>query len=38
MKVKQESFHAHFANGGEGDWKVRSTDQSDRIEDLSKEE
>ena len=38
-KVKQESFHAHFADGahsGEGDWKVRLIDQSDSTEDLRK--
>ena len=37
MKVKQESFHAHFADGvhsGEGDWEVRLIDQSDNTEDL----
>ena len=36
MKVKQESFYAHFADGvhtGEGDWEVR---QSDITEDLRK--
>ena len=38
-KVKQESFHAHFADGahsGEGDWKVRLIDRSDSTEDLRK--
>ena len=37
MKVKQESFDAHFADGvhsGEGDWEVRLIDQSDSTEDL----
>ena len=41
MKIKQESFHAHFADGvhsGEGDWKVRLIDQSDSAEDLRKRE
>ena len=40
-KVKQESFHAHFADGahsGEGDWEVRLIDQSDSTEDLRKRE
>ena len=39
MKVKQESFDAHFADGvhsGEGDWEVRLIDQSDSTEDLRK--
>ena len=37
MKVKQESFHAHVADGvrsGEGDWEVRLINQSDSTEDL----
>ena len=37
MKVKQESFHTHFADGvhsGEGDWEVRLIDRSDSTEDL----
>ena len=41
MKVKQESFHAHFADGvhsGEGEWEVRLTDQSDNTEDRRKRE
>ena len=41
MKVKQESFYAHFADGvhtGEGDWEVRLIDQSDITEDLRKTE
>ena len=41
MKVKQESFLAHFADGvhsGEGDWEVRLADQSDSTEDLRKRE
>ena len=40
-KVKQESFHSHFADdihSGEGDWEVRLIDQSDRTEDLRKRE
>ena len=40
-KVKQESFHAHFADdihSGEGDWEVRLIDQSDCTEDLRKGE
>ena len=38
-KVKEESFHAHFADdvhNGEGDWEVALIDQSDRTEDLGK--
>ena len=41
MKAKQESFHAHFADGvhsGEGDWKVRLIDQSESTQDLRKRE
>ena len=41
MKVKQESFHAHVADGvrsGEGDWEVRLINQSDSTEDLRKGE
>ena len=41
MKVKQESFHAHFADGvhsDEGDRKVRLIDQSDSTDDLRKRE
>ena len=41
MKVKQKSFHTHFADGvhsGEGDWEVRLIDQSDSAEDLRKTE
>ena len=41
MTVKQESFHAHFADGvhsGEGNWEVRLIDQSDSTEDLRKGE
>ena len=40
-KVKQESFHAHFADdihSGEGDLEVRLIDQSDSTEDLRKRE
>ena len=40
-KVKQESFHAYFADGadsGEGDWEVRLIDESDSTEDLRKRE
>ena len=40
-KVKQESFHAYFADdtpSGEGDWDVRLLDQSDSTEDLRKRE
>ena len=40
-KVKQESFHAHFADSihsGDGDWEVRLIDQSDTTEDLRKRE
>ena len=39
MKVKQESLHAHFADGvhsDEGDWELRLIDQSDSTEDLRK--
>ena len=39
--VKQELFHAHFADdiyGSEGDWEVRLIDQSDSPEDLKKKE
>ena len=38
--VKQESFHAHFADGlhsGEGGWEVRLIDQSDSTEDQQHE-
>ena len=41
MKVKQESFHAHFADGahiGESDWEVKLIDQSVSTEDLRKRE
>ena len=41
MKVKQESFHAHFADGvhsDEGDWEVRLIDQSHSTEHLRKRE
>ena len=41
IKVKQESFYAHFSNGvhsGEGDWEVKLIDQPDSIEDLRKRE
>ena len=41
IKVKQESFHAHFADGvhnGECDWEVRLIDQSFSAEDLRKRE
>lgn len=41
MKVEQESFHGHFADGVhsvEGEWEVRFTDQSDNTEDLRKRE
>ena len=40
-KVKQESFHAHFADdvhSGEGDWEVTLIDHSDSTEDLRKAE
>ena len=40
-KVKQQSFHAHFADdihSGENGWEVRLTDQSDSTEDLRKRE
>ena len=39
MRVKQESFHAHFVDcvhSGEGDWEVRLIDHSDSTDDLSK--
>ena len=41
MKVKQESFHAYFADSvhsGKGDWEVRLIDQSHTTEDLRKKE
>ena len=41
MKVKQESFHAHFADSvhsGEGDWEVRVIDQLHSTENLRKRE
>ena len=41
MKVKQETFHAHLADGvhsGEGDWEVGLIDQSDSTEDLRRGE
>ena len=41
MKVKQQPFHAHFADGvhnGEGDWEVRLIDKSDSTEDVRKRE
>ena len=40
-KFKQESFHAHFADGahsGEEDWEVGLIDQSDSTEDFRKTE
>ena len=40
-KVKQESFHAHFAelnHNGEDDWEVRLIDQTDNVEYLRKRE
>ena len=40
MKVKQETFHAHLADGvhsGEGDWEVGLIDQSDSTEVLGEE-
>ena len=40
-KVKQESFHLHFAYGvhsSEGDWEVRLIDQSDSTEEHRKRE
>ena len=40
-KVKQESFHAYFAevnHNGEDDWEVRLIDQTDNVEDLRKRE
>ena len=39
MKVKQESFHVHFADGvhsDEGDWELRLIDQSDSTKELRK--
>ena len=36
LKVKQETFHVHFADdvhSGEGGWKVRLIEQSDSTED-----
>ena len=36
MKVKRESFHAHFTDGvhrGEGDWEVRLINQSESTEE-----
>ena len=36
MKVKRESFHAHFTDGvhlGEGDWKLRLINQSESTEE-----
>ena len=41
MKVEQESFHNHFADGVhsvEDEWEVRLTDQSDNTDDLRKRE
>ena len=41
MKVKQEPFHAHVADGvhsGEDDWEIRLTDLWDSTEDLRKRE
>ena len=41
MKVKQGTFHAHFADGVqscESDWEVRLIDQSDSTKDLRKRE
>ena len=40
-KVKQESFHAHFAEGlhqGESDWEVRLIDQGVRVDDVRRRE
>ena len=40
-KIKQESFHAHFADvndNGEDDWEVRLIDETDNVEDLRKRE
>ena len=36
-KVKQESFHAHFAEGllqGESNWEVRFIDQGVSVDDV----
>ena len=41
MKVKQDSFWAHFADGahsGKGHWEARLTDQSESTENLRKRE
>ena len=41
MKVKQDSFCAHFADGahsGESDWEVRLIDQSESTENLRERE
>ena len=41
MKVKQESFHVHFADGvhsGEDDWEIKLIVLSDSREDLRKRE
>ena len=41
MEVKQDSFHAHFADGvlsGEDDWELRFIDHSDSTEDRRKRE
>ena len=41
IKVEQEAFHVHFADGvhsGEDDWRVRLIDQSNSTEDLRKRE
>ena len=40
-KVKQESFHAHFAEGlhqGENDWEVRLIDKTVSFDDASRRE
>ena len=40
-KVKQESFHAHFAEGlhqGESDWEVRLIDQGVSVDDVRRRE
>ena len=40
-KVKQESFHAHFAEDlhqGESDWEVRLIDQGVSVDDVRRRE
>ena len=40
-KVKQDSFHAHFAEGfhhGEGDWELRLIDQAFSVDALRRRE